>query len=90
MLGSNDSEIIVRSTIDLGHSLKRLVIVEGVESHALWARLLELGCDAAQGYFISEPMPAEKFRDWQRYSIRTDSELDFGHSTAVKAKRTGS
>jgi EAL domain-containing protein (putative c-di-GMP-specific phosphodiesterase class I) len=74
MLGSKDSETIVRSTIDLGHNLKRSVVAEGVESQALWECLLELGCDAAQGYFISEPMPAEQFGDWQRHSSWTDSE----------------
>jgi EAL domain-containing protein (putative c-di-GMP-specific phosphodiesterase class I) len=74
MLGSKDSATIVRSTIDLGHNLKRSVVAEGVESQALWECLLELGCDAAQGYFISEPMPAEQFGDWQRHSSWTDSE----------------
>ena len=68
MLGSNDSAIIVRSTIDLGHNLKRSVVAEGVESQVVWEHLLSLGCDVAQGYFIGEPMPAERFRDWEQHS----------------------
>ena len=68
MLTNNDSAIIVRSTIDLGHNLKRTVVAEGVESQAVWERLTELQCDAAQGYFVGEPMPTEQFRDWQQRS----------------------
>jgi diguanylate cyclase (GGDEF)-like protein len=68
MVGSKDSAVIVRSTIDLGHNLNRSVVAEGVESQALWEELLELGCDVAQGYFISEPMPVERFGEWQLHS----------------------
>lgn len=68
MLESSDAAIIVQSTIDLGHNLKRSVVAEGVENQAQWERLLELGCDDAQGYFISKPMPAEQFRSWKQHS----------------------
>src|SRR5262249_12170335 len=68
MLTSKDSAIIVRSTIDLGHNLERSIVAEGVESQALWERLTELECDAAQGYFIGEPMPADRFLAWEQSS----------------------
>jgi EAL domain-containing protein (putative c-di-GMP-specific phosphodiesterase class I) len=54
-LDSLEDEAIVRFTIDLGHHLGLSVIAEGVESQTVQDRLQELGCDAAQGYFISVP-----------------------------------
>ena len=49
---------IVRSTIDLAHNLGLRVVAEGVESHQAWVRLTELGCDLAQGFYVSRPLPA--------------------------------
>ena len=49
---------IVRSTIDLAHNLGLRVVAEGVESHQAWTRLNELGCDLAQGFYVSRPLPA--------------------------------
>jgi EAL domain-containing protein (putative c-di-GMP-specific phosphodiesterase class I) len=64
MVSSGDSAVIVRSTIELGHNLGLKVVAEGVESQAIWERLGALGCDVAQGYFISKPMPAAEFEQW--------------------------
>jgi diguanylate cyclase (GGDEF)-like protein len=50
---------IVRSTIDLAHNLGLRVVAEGVESHEAWRRLEELGCDLAQGFHVSRPIPAD-------------------------------
>jgi diguanylate cyclase (GGDEF)-like protein len=49
---------IVRSTIDLAHNLGLRVVAEGVESHQAWTQLVELGCDLAQGFYVSRPLPA--------------------------------
>jgi diguanylate cyclase len=65
MRESKDSEVIVRSTIELGHNLNLEVVAEGVENEAVWARLAELGCDTAQGYQISMPIEAEAFGEWK-------------------------
>ncbi|MDO9624336.1 MAG: EAL domain-containing protein [Pseudomonas sp.] len=62
----DDSEdaVIVRSTIDMSHSLGLKVVAEGVEL-ACSLRLLERWqCDAAQGYLISRPLPAAAFEAW--------------------------
>jgi diguanylate cyclase (GGDEF)-like protein len=64
MMANHDSEVIVRSTIELGHNLELEVVAEGVESQPLWDRLVELGCDVAQGYLMSMPMPADQFKNW--------------------------
>ncbi|MGD8789781.1 MAG: EAL domain-containing protein [Burkholderiales bacterium] len=55
---------IVRSTVDLGHSLGLTVVAEGVESEAVIQKLRELGCDIAQGFEISRPIPASAFSEW--------------------------
>ncbi|MDP3671730.1 MAG: GGDEF domain-containing protein [Telluria sp.] len=66
MDANGDSSVIVRSTIELGHNLGLKVVAEGVESQAVWERLAALGCDLAQGYLISKPMPAHQFHEWER------------------------
>jgi diguanylate cyclase (GGDEF)-like protein len=55
---------IVRSAIDLAHSLDMLVSAKGVESRPAMSWLADQGCKSAQGYFISRPMPAETFSQW--------------------------
>jgi EAL domain-containing protein (putative c-di-GMP-specific phosphodiesterase class I) len=59
----NDAQI-VRSTIELAHNLGLKVIAEGVENREIWDRLLELGCDEAQGYYLSRPLPAAEITEW--------------------------
>lgn len=55
---------IVRSLILLAHSLKLAVVAEGVEDTATLDLLRDFGCDRAQGYLFSKPLPAEQFRAW--------------------------
>ena len=55
---------IVRSAIEIGHSLGLTVIAEGVETQAAWDILAELGCDAVQGYLITRPLPARQLGRW--------------------------
>jgi diguanylate cyclase (GGDEF)-like protein len=50
---------IVRSIIDLGHNLGFKVVAEGVENRITLDALGKLGCDMAQGFHISEPLPDE-------------------------------
>ena len=57
-MADRDDLAIVRSTIELGHSLGLRVVAEGVEDTAAFSRLAELRCDTAQGYLISRPQPA--------------------------------
>jgi diguanylate cyclase (GGDEF)-like protein len=68
-MGTHENdEVIVRSTIDLAHNLGLKAIAEGVETQAAWDKLRELGCDSAQGYFMSKPLTAAHFLDWVRTS----------------------
>ncbi len=55
---------IVRSTIDLAHNLGLSVVAEGVENAAIQQRLAEQGCDEAQGYHLSKPVPLAQLQTW--------------------------
>ena len=65
-LASGQDDVIVRSTIDLAHNLGLTVVAEGVETGAVLQRLLAMGCDAAQGTFISPPGDAAAIRERMR------------------------
>jgi EAL domain-containing protein (putative c-di-GMP-specific phosphodiesterase class I) len=50
---------IVRSMIDLGHNLGLEVVAEGLEDELTRQRLVALGCDLAQGFYLSRPAPSD-------------------------------
>lgn len=59
-----ESQTIVDLIIGLAHNLKVSVTAEGVENQNSLTRLMQLGCDYAQGYLISRPIPAEEADAW--------------------------
>jgi diguanylate cyclase len=64
MLTTSSDAMIVRSVIDLGHNLGLRVVAEGVETQGMFDALAALGCDEAQGYFISKPLACETLKSW--------------------------
>ncbi len=54
-----DDYEIIRTIISMGHSLRRRVVAEGVETHQQLDILRELGCDEIQGYLLSPAIPAD-------------------------------
>lgn len=50
--------LMVRSTVELAHDLGMKVVAEGIEDAECLAFLRTIGCDMAQGYLISKPLPA--------------------------------
>jgi diguanylate cyclase (GGDEF)-like protein len=60
----NQDIAIVRSIIDLGHNLGYKIVAEGVEHSMAWNMLNTLGCDAAQGFHISQPLSEGNFTNW--------------------------
>jgi EAL domain-containing protein (putative c-di-GMP-specific phosphodiesterase class I) len=58
-------DAIVRSVIQLGHSLGLRVVAEGIEDEPTIDRLADLGADVGQGYFIARPMQANAFDAWR-------------------------
>jgi len=63
-LASGEDDALVRSIIDLAHNLRLKVIAEGVESKEVRDLLLQFGCDAAQGHFLSRPAPKPTIARW--------------------------
>lgn len=64
MARDEDSVVIARSTIDLGHNLGLTVVAEGVEDQETLDRLVELGCDIGQGFALGRPMPIDELLVW--------------------------
>jgi diguanylate cyclase len=65
---------LVRATIRLGHDMELRVVAEGIEDVDTLNLLSDLGCDLAQGYFISRPMPANKL-SFQQESLTAPAAL---------------
>jgi len=57
---------LVASTIALAHSLGLRMVAEGVETDTAYTELTRLGCDQAQGYFMSRAVPAAELDHWLR------------------------
>jgi EAL domain-containing protein (putative c-di-GMP-specific phosphodiesterase class I) len=64
VMKEDDDASLVRAIINMGHSLGLRVIAEGVEEEAQTHFLKAEGCDFAQGYFYSRPLPAADFDAW--------------------------
>lgn len=68
-----DDAAIVNAIISMSSSLNISVVAEGVETEEQLLHLKSLGCDIAQGYLISPPVPAEEvvkfFGDWNLYTF---------------------
>ncbi len=64
MTEDENDAVIVRSTIDLAHNLGFLVVAEGVENQDTLDLLKLHGCNNAQGYHISHPLPADELALW--------------------------
>ena len=52
------------STIALVHSLGLRMVAEGVEDRIALDELTRNGCDQAQGFYLSRPLPAAQVDDW--------------------------
>ncbi|MCA1804966.1 MAG: EAL domain-containing protein [Xanthomonadaceae bacterium] len=69
--------ILIQSIIDLAHNMGLRVVAEGVESAGALEMLEQLGCDMAQGFHISRPLPAREFEAWLAHSPwRGDAQAD--------------
>ena len=64
MIKDQSDAQIVRSTIELAHNLGLKVIAEGIETREVWDRLVALGCDEGQGYYMSRPIAAPEMTQW--------------------------
>lgn len=62
--GNEKKQAIFRASRDLARRLGMLLVAEGVEDPDDWDFVRREGCDAAQGYFVSRPMPADELTQW--------------------------
>lgn len=73
---SKESRIMVDALVELAHKLNLTVCAEGVETEKTLEFLGDVGCDAAQGYYISQPIPPadvpELIRQWERRQQQRD------------------
>ena len=65
------SKIIVEKSVILANELNLRSVAEGVETVGQWRWLQEIGCDAAQGYFIAKPMPIDVIFPWHEDWIKS-------------------
>ena len=57
-------QVMISASLDMARKLGLKSVAEGVETRREWDLLARLGCDYAQGYFISRPLSLRAFRDW--------------------------
>ena len=70
------SNALVASTIALAHSLDLRMVAEGVETDVVFTELRRMGCDQAQGYFMSQPLSAVDLVIWLRNRPELDQSTD--------------
>ena len=75
---------IVRSAIQLGHSLNLSVVAEGIEHPEHLEELTNFGCDIAQGYHLSRPIPPDQIVAWIHANQMT---TPTGHENAGQRAR---
>ena len=66
---TKESLSVIKSIVDLGHSLGLRVTAEGVDDLSTLKYLNTLGCDLAQGYFIARPMWGDAVRGWAEQNV---------------------
>ncbi|MCF6187707.1 MAG: EAL domain-containing protein, partial [Desulfobulbaceae bacterium] len=60
MISDENDRVIVKSTIDLANNMGLRPIAEGVEHKEVMEKLLELGCETVQGFYLCRPLPPEE------------------------------
>ena len=72
MLENRENLAIIESISSLAKIFGRNVVAEGMEQMSYSPMLMAMGCDLAQGYAISRPLPPERFLEWRQRWINKD------------------
>ena len=78
---------LVFSAVELAHSLGLRMVAEGVENEIALTELAEHGCDQAQGYYISRPVPAAELDHWLDQRRRQNAPGRLAGDTTTTAGR---
>lgn len=84
---SNRDPLLVRSSIELAHSLEMLITAEGVEDEMTCSLLQVMGCDFVQGYWISKALPIKEFAEFYFRFKEQSAILKVSDQETVPAKR---
>jgi EAL domain-containing protein (putative c-di-GMP-specific phosphodiesterase class I) len=60
----DEDRTVVRGLTAMAHELGMQVVAEGIETSVIWSTVAELGCDTAQGWHLSRPLPAAEATSW--------------------------
>jgi EAL domain-containing protein (putative c-di-GMP-specific phosphodiesterase class I) len=66
-VGDERKRAMVEASLELARKLKLTSVAEGVETRAEWDLLARLGCDLAQGWFVSQALPADEVVAWMSH-----------------------
>ena len=58
-----DKYVIIRTIVAMGHSLDKRIVAEGIETKEQFQLIKGCGCDEAQGYYFSPPVPPDDFAE---------------------------
>ena len=83
LLNGPQDTAIVNAIIQMAKSLGLTTNAEGVEDHATRAQLAMMGCDLAQGYLFSKPLPADQFAAFMQTHYAANSHNRLAPSTAL-------
>jgi diguanylate cyclase (GGDEF)-like protein len=64
LLTDEQNKSIVRTTVELAHNMGLRVVAEGVEDEETLRQICDIGCEEAQGFFLSKPVPADELIHW--------------------------
>jgi diguanylate cyclase (GGDEF)-like protein len=86
MSSDTRNAIVVRSTIELAHNLGLRTVAEGIEDAFTFERLRALGCELAQGFHMSKPLPASGLVRW--WDVHTEASAGPANGAANEAATT--
>ncbi len=73
ILKNEEHQKIVKTMIELGHNFDLNVVASGIENAKIYALLKSYGCDTAQGFYLSKPLPAFEFQEMIRDDVNIEA-----------------
>lgn len=61
---NEEAFVILKHTVEMLKSLKKRIVVEGVETREMAQLLIDMGCDYLQGYYFQKPIPGEQYLEF--------------------------